>query len=137
MRLALAAVLLLLATPATASASKVSVVLADGCQGDVACSKYGGAPPVPITTFEGAPGEANRVSVSRAGGEFVVRDDGAVLTAEAPCVSVDEHSARCPVTEDYQGLRGFAAQLGDGDDAFSVSAGLAWGPRSPAATART
>jgi len=55
MRLALAAVLLLLAAPATASASKVSVVLADGCQGDVACSKYGGAPPVPITTVQGAP----------------------------------------------------------------------------------
>src|SRR5829696_9340536 len=98
MRLALAW-LLLLALPASASASKVSVLMADGCQGDVACSKYGGAPPVPITTFEGAPGEANRVSLSRAGSAFVVRDDGALLTAEAPCSAVDEHSARCPVTE--------------------------------------
>ena len=120
MRLALA-LLVLLALPASASASTVSVVLADGCQGDVACSKYGGAPPVPITTFEGAPGEANRVSVSRAGGEFVVRDDGAELTAEAPCTAVDAHSARCPVTEGSYGLHGFGALLGDGDDTLAIS----------------
>ena len=120
MPLALALLLVLLALPATASASTVSVVLADGCQGDVACSKYGGAPPVPITTFEGAPGEANRVSVSRAGGAFVVRDDGAVLTAESPCTAVDEHGARCPVTEGSYGLHGFAAALGDGDDALAI-----------------
>ena len=125
MRLALA-LALLLALPATASASKVSVVLADGCQGDVACSKYGGAPPVPITTFEGAPGEANRVGVGRAGGEFVVRDDGAVLTAESPCVAVDAHSARCPVTEGSYGLPGFARLLGDGDDRSRSRATCAW-----------
>ena len=97
MRLALA-LAVLLALPATASASKVSVVLADGCNGDVACSKSGGAPPVPVTTFEGAPGEANVVGVRREGGELVIRDDGAVLTAESPCTAVDAHSARCPVT---------------------------------------
>ena len=119
MRLALA-LAVLLALPASASASKVSVVMADGCQGDVACSKYGGAPPVPITTFEGAAGEANRVTVSRQGSEFLVRDDGAVLTAESPCTSVDAHSARCPVTNGFQGLHGFAAALGDGDDGFGI-----------------
>jgi len=124
MRLALAAVLLLLAAPATASASKVSVVLADGCQGDVACSKYGGAPPVPITTVQGAPGEANRIGVSRARSEFLIRDDGAVLTAEAPCTAVDEHSARCPVTEGAYGLHGLAVALGDGDDAVAISGDL-------------
>ena len=43
----------------TASAATVKVVLADGCRGDVACSKYNGAPPVPVTTFEAAAGEAN------------------------------------------------------------------------------
>ena len=123
MRLTLA-LLLLLALPASASASKVSVVMADGCQGDVACSKYGGAPPVPITTFEGAAGEANRVTVSREADAFVVRDDGAVLAAEAPCTAVGEHSARCPVTEDFQGLHGFAALLGDGDDTFAVAGAL-------------
>jgi Ca2+-binding RTX toxin-like protein len=79
------------------------------------------APPVPITTFEGAPGEANRVGVSRAGGDFVVRDDGAALTAEAPCTAVDEHSVRCPVTEGFQGLHGFAALLGDGDDTLAIA----------------
>jgi len=112
---------LLLALPATASAAKVHVVMADGCQGDLACSKYGGAPPVPITTFEGAPGEANRVGVSRAGGDFIVRDDSAVLTAEAPCAAVAEHSVRCPVTEGFQGLHGFAALLGDGDDTLAIA----------------
>src|SRR5918995_3122470 len=105
------AALALLLLPATASASKVSVVLADGCQGDVACSKYGGAPPVPITTFEGAAGEANRVTVARSGGDFLIRDDGAVLAAEAPCTSLDAHNARCPVTEGFQGLHAFAAAL--------------------------
>jgi Ca2+-binding RTX toxin-like protein len=121
MRVVLALVLLLLAVPASASASKVSVVLADGCQGDVACSKYGGAPPVPVTTFEGASGEANRVSVSRSGGAFAIRDDGAVLVPEAPCTALDEHRARCPVTTGAYGLPGFAAQLGDGDDALTVA----------------
>ncbi len=119
MRLALA-LAVLLALPASASASKVSVVMADGCQGDVACSKYGGAPPVPITTFEGAPGEANRVTVARDGDEFVVRDDGAVLTADAPCRNTDARGARCPVTEGFQGLHGFAAALGDGDDVLGI-----------------
>src|SRR5215212_9015577 len=99
MRLALAIVLLLVVLPATASAAKVSVVLADRCQGDVACSKYGGAPPVPVTTFEGAPGERNLVAVRNEEREFVVRDEGALLTAEAPCASVDAHTARCPVTQ--------------------------------------
>src|SRR5918994_1223208 len=121
-RLALALVLLL-AVPSAASASKLSVVLADGCQGDLACSKYGGAPPVPITTFQGAPGEANRVSVSRAAGDFLVRDDGAALAAEAPCTAVDAHSVRCPVTEGFQGLHGFAALLGDGNDAIDGGPG--------------
>ena len=124
MPLALALLLVLLALPATASASTVSVVLADGCQGDVACSKYGGAPPVPITTVQGAPGEANRVGVSRARSEFLIRDDGAVLTAEAPCTAVDEHSARCPVTEGAYGLHGLAVALGDGDDAVAISGDL-------------
>jgi len=123
MRLALA-LLLLLALPASASASKVSVVLADGCQGDVACSKYGGAPPVPVTTFEGAPGEANLASVRREGGDFVVRDDGAALTAAAPCTAIDAHSARCPVTEGSGGVHGFAAALGDGDDRMAVAGDL-------------
>ena len=124
MRLALA-IALLLALPATASASKVSVVLADGCNGDVACSKYGGAPPVPVTTFEGAAGEANLVGVRREGGEFVVRDDGALLTAESPCV-LDRRAqrARCPVTEGSGGMHGFAAALGDGDDRMIIAGDL-------------
>src|SRR5829696_5282251 len=123
MRLVLA-LLLLLAMPATASASRVYVALADGCQGDVACSKYGGAPPVPITSFEGGAGEANRVAVRREGGTFVIRDDGAALLAESPCTSVDAHSARCPVTEGGYGLHGLGVGLGDGDDWLTIAADL-------------
>jgi Ca2+-binding RTX toxin-like protein len=119
--LALAA---LLAVPGAASASTVSVFMADGCQGDTACSKYGGAPPVPITSFLGGPGEANRVTLSRDGGEFVVRDDGATLRAEAPCRAVDDHMARCPVTEGGYGLHGIGADLGDGGDILSVGGDL-------------
>jgi len=110
--------------PATASASRVYVALADGCQGDVACSKYGGAPPVPITSFEGGAGEANRVAVRREGGTFVIRDDGAALLAESPCTSVDAHSARCPVTEGGYGLHGLGVGLGDGDDWLTIAADL-------------
>ena len=123
MRLALA-LALLLALPATASAAKVSVVLADGCRGDVACSKYGGAPPVPVTTFQGAAGEANVVAVRREGGVFVVRDDGATLTAESPCVLSDAHSAACPITEGSPGIPGFGAVLGDGEDRLRIAGDL-------------
>ena len=124
MRLAIALVLLL-ALPASASASKVSVVIEDSCQGDTACTKYAAGVPVPISTFTAAPGEANRVGVRREGSAFVVRDEGAVLTAEAPCTSVDEHTARCPVTNGEYGLPGFGAALGDGDDALSLPGDLA------------
>jgi len=120
----LLALALALAVPGAASASTVSVVLADGCQGDAACSKYGGAPPVPITSFLGGPGEANRVTLARDGGEFVVRDDGAPLRAEAPCRAVDEHTVRCPVTEGGYGLHGIGAGLGDGDDVLSIAGDL-------------
>jgi len=118
------ALVVLLTLPAAASASTVSVFLADGCQGDAACSKYGGAPPVPITTFLGGPGEANRVTVFREGGEFGVRDDGATLRAEAPCRSVDEHMARCPVTEGGYGLQGLSIDLGDSDDGLGIGGDL-------------
>ena len=123
MRLVLA-IAILLALPGTASASKVSVVLADGCRGDTACTKDGGAPPVPVTTFAGAAGEANLVGVRREGGVFVVRDDGAALTAESPCVLSDAHSAACPITEGSPGIPGFAAVLGDGDDRASIAGDL-------------
>ena len=120
MRLVLALVVLL-GLPASASASSASVVLADGCAGDAACQKYAGAPPVPVTTFEGGAGEANRVTVSRDGSELVLRDDGATLGAKEPCRSVDDHTARCPVTEGTGGVRGLALALGDGEDTAAIA----------------
>ena len=123
-RLALALVLLL-AAPSAASASKLSVVMADGCLGNVACTKYRGLPPVPITTFQAAPGEVNRVSVRRVGGLFLVRDEGAVVDVEAPCTRADdEHSAYCQLTLGSPGLPGFAALLGDGDDTLRFTGDL-------------
>ena len=83
-------------------------------------------------------GRPTSSSVRRDGGEFVVRDDGAVLTAEAPCTAVDAHSARCPVTEGSGGLHGFARRARRRRRHGSRSpATCAWRPRSPAATART
>jgi Ca2+-binding RTX toxin-like protein len=118
-RFALAIVLALLFAQ-DASASTVSVVLADSCAGDVACEKYGGGTPVPVTTFSGDPGEANLVTVSEQGGEFLIRDSGGPLAAKAPCRNVDPSNARCPVTKGQPAIRGLSLALGDGDDTAAV-----------------
>lgn len=121
MRLLLLVAVAALALPGAASAATVSVVFADSCAGDVACSKYGGGTPVPVTRFAGAAGEANRLTVSREGSEFVFRDVGAPLAAEAPCTSVDAATVRCPVTEGLPAIRGLSLSLGDGDDTATVT----------------
>jgi Ca2+-binding RTX toxin-like protein len=121
MRLALAVAMALLAVPATASASTVAVVLADSCAGDVACEKYGGGTPVPVTTFAGDPGEANAVTVAQDADEFVIADTGAPLSAKAPCRNVDAGTARCPVTRGEPAIRGLSLALGDGDDSAAVA----------------
>jgi Ca2+-binding RTX toxin-like protein len=94
--------------------------MADSCQGDVACSKYGAGTPVPVTSFAAAPGEVNRVTVAREGDVFVIRDAGAALQAQAPCQSVDANTARCPVTPAQPGINGLAVALGDGGDEVTV-----------------
>lgn len=120
MRLALALVLAFVAAPATASASTVSVVLADSCAGDSTCEKYGQGTPVPVTTFTAAPGEDNLVTVTQEGGELLLRDSGGPLTAQAPCRNVNMSNVRCPLTNGVPGVRGLAILLGDGDDTVAL-----------------
>ena len=122
--LTLAVLAVLAALPAGASASTASVVVADSCAGDTACTKYGAGTPVPVTVLAGEPGEANRMTASRDGGEFVLRDDGAPLRATAPCRQVDERTARCPVTAGLPAIRGLSVLAGDGDDAVAVAGDL-------------
>lgn len=96
---------------APAQASTVTVVQVDGCNGDVACQKYGAAGPVPVTVVAGAPGEANRITITRVGETWVVRDDGAPLTGCSPC----------PVTPGGLGIPGLRVSLGDGDDTLTLA----------------
>ena len=118
------ALAVLAALPSGAPASTASVVVADSCAGDAACTKYGAGTPVPVTVLAGEAGEANRLAVSRDGGDFVLRDDGAPLRAAAPCRQVDERTARCPVTEGLPAIRGLSIVLGDGDDAAAITGDL-------------
>jgi Ca2+-binding RTX toxin-like protein len=98
---------------APARASTVSVVQADSCDGDVACDKYAAGHPVPVTVIAGAPGEANRITVTRVGHTWLVRDDGALLTG----------CSTCPVTPGEGGIAGLRVDLGDGDDTLTLVTG--------------
>ena len=111
---------LLIALPASARASTVSLTVTNSCL-SVECSKYGQDYPVPVTLVAARPGEANRVEVTAEGGELVVHDDGAVLEAASPCRSVDDHTARCPLTRGLPGIPGLRIALSDGDDAAAVA----------------
>jgi Ca2+-binding RTX toxin-like protein len=104
----------LILSPAPARASTVTVVQADSCNGDVACDKYAAGHPVPVTVIAGAPGEANRITVTRSGDTWLVRDDGPPLSG---CSS-------CPVTPGEGGIAGLRVNLGDGDDALTLASGL-------------
>jgi Ca2+-binding RTX toxin-like protein len=120
----LAPPLALAALAAPAHAGTVSVMTRDSCNGDLACSKYAQGFPVPYTAFAGGPGEANRLVVTRVGADFLLRDTGAALRAEAPCTSVDAGTARCPVTEGRFGIPGLSLAMGDGDDTALLGGGL-------------
>jgi Ca2+-binding RTX toxin-like protein len=120
--LAVAVALGILASPA--SAGTVSVVTFDSCEGDVACSKYAGGHPVPVTDFTGAPGEANRVTVAREADAFVIRDAAFALEAKAPCQAVDANTARCPVTTGEGGIPGLQVLAADADDEAVVTGDL-------------
>ena len=115
---------LLLWLPAAAHAATLSVFTADSCNGSVACEKYSAGSPVGIVAFQGEPGEANRVSVTRTGGTVTVHDDAAPVRPKAPCTAVDERTASCPAQSGSGPIPGFSAALGDGDDRILVAAEL-------------
>ena len=101
--LALAAALVTLAVlPAGASAATAKIVIGDSCGSDVACSKYNGGMPLTIVTYLGAPGEANRLAVSRTADVITLTDPAATVTAEAPCRARTEtvplSASRSPTT---------------------------------------
>lgn len=105
--------LVLSAAPA-APAATVTTTTIDSCLGDVACTKYAAGTPIPVTLISGLPGEANRLTVTREGDSWLIRDEGAPLTG---CAPADATAVRCPVTEG-EGARipGLRLTLGDGDD---------------------
>ena len=116
--------------PAAATASTGMVVVVDSCGGDLACSKYNGGSPVPIVTYEAAPGEANRVTVSRAGDTLTLSDAGATITAQEPCRAVGAHQLTCPARSidstftPASSIPVLDVQLGDGADTLAISGSL-------------
>jgi len=52
----------------------------------------------PTLTYDAAPGEANRVTVTQAGGVLTVTDTGATVTAGSGCSVVTSTKATCPAT---------------------------------------
>ncbi len=112
-----------------ASAAQVSIVMADGCQGNSACSKYQAAPPVPVITLSDPAGEANRVTISRSGDVVTVSDAGAPLIVGTGCTAVDAQQATCPAGA-KRTLGTFpvvSALLGAGDDVLVGNGALGGG----------
>jgi RTX calcium-binding nonapeptide repeat (4 copies) len=78
-----------------------------------------------VVVFRAAAGERNVVSAQAElppGGDYVWRitDTGAVITAGAPCQTVDQHTVLCPARPGrYIDFARF--ELGDGDDRFRTS----------------
>jgi Ca2+-binding RTX toxin-like protein len=115
---------LVLSVAGTAPAATVTTTTIDSCLGDVACSKYAAGTPIPVTVVTGLPGEANRVTVTREGDSWLIRDEGgAALTG---CAAVDATAVRCPVTAGQgTSIPGLRISLGDGDDRVVLSAAVA------------
>ncbi len=82
------------------------------------------------TGYAAGAGERDALTTRREGAEDVFHDPGAVITVTAPCVSVDDHTARCPSAPAI-------VLLGDGDDRpRTVVLVLAAGPAPATATVR-
>ena len=85
------------------------------------CEKYQAGFPVPVTSLAAAPGEANRVTITREGEEFVLTDAGAPVVALAPCTQVDASTVRCPFTAGIDDIAGLAIDAGDGADEVTIT----------------
>jgi Ca2+-binding RTX toxin-like protein len=68
--------------------------------------------------FDAAPGEANDVQVSRAGGKLRVEDRGAPLKAKGTCRSVSANAAEC--ADEHLGWL-VVVETGDGNDTVTVN----------------
>ena len=106
---------------APASAATVSQITRDSCNGVPECEKYQAGFPVPVTSLAAAPGEANRVTITREGEEFVLTDAGAPVVALAPCTQVDASTVRCPFTAGIDDIAGLAIDAGDGADEVTIT----------------
>ena len=122
------ALLLLLAFPAAASAGTASVqpyVEPPDIDPFGSCSRYMVCPP-DMLVFDGAAGEANRVTVTEEFEgfrlvRFVVRDEGAPVQAGSGCEQIDPATVACKAA-----IVG-PLRLGDRDDSLTTRQGEASG----------
>lgn len=122
MRLTLA-VLVLLALPATSAASTARVTQDFSWCRDF-CGKIGAAPEL-VVVYDSAPGEANRLTVGRAGRAITLSDPAATVGVVPPCVALDAHTASCDGGKATAvGADGVSLRLGDGNDLAVVGAGV-------------
>ena len=122
MRAVLIAVLfLVLAAPARASTADIS--FGYECESDLPCNRYGGGWVWAIVGYVAAPGETNRLTVANNGQALILTDPGATITARAPCVSVDAHTASCDAGKPQFRADRLTVQLGDGDDTATIAPG--------------
>jgi len=107
--------------PATSAASTVRVTQDYGWCRDF-CGKIGTGPEL-IVVYDAAPGEANRLTVGRAGRAITISDPGATVGVVPPCVALDAHTASCDGGKATDvGSDGASLRLGDGDDLAMIGA---------------
>ncbi|MBA3301762.1 MAG: hypothetical protein H0T15_07805 [Thermoleophilaceae bacterium] len=106
--------------PAPALASTAGVSLTRSPCNDETC-RY--ATDYDLTTASlgvfGKPGEANAFTVTRAGSTFVIRDDGAPITAGALCTAVSANEVTCPAGVPSRSYS-FYLSGADGDDTITI-----------------
>jgi Ca2+-binding RTX toxin-like protein len=71
----------------------------------------------PTLTYDAAPGEANRLTISASGSNLSVTDSGATVTAGPGCSSISSTKASCPAA----GVSAMALSTGDMNDTANVS----------------
>ena len=71
----------------------------------------------PTLTYDAAPGESNRLTISSAGDTLTVTDTGATVTAGPSCTSASSTKPTCPAA----GVAAMAVSIGDMNDTASVS----------------